>query len=507
MSGNHQSAKNLIESELKDWEIDATPQAQNAIAQCILHAPSEITGDSDSLLLGLLRSGSYSVDALELSGVNPRRLAMLAEESLAAPLAPSNEDGHATFFETCAASGALLEFSKLKGTLETADILRHAVAPVSLGDFYNVDLTSCTLDDSIRVLILDCLRELFINELCPMEKHPDRKFQDREHSLNEKESRQIKSHFQEWYGEERQQFGDFAVLALNEWFVRRNVLTQPTELVGLFIEVCQSELEFGAELFTSNGGNYDILENSLQVASRLNPERDASGIVLCCRNNRIFAGEYTYRNSMEVETRESESHGWQRLGIQAIRPIPLVSQTALTGFEHVLSSESTTENDIQRFLSQHPEIITSFGGYSNAHPHVLLREDGRNDMIPDYLLELPLSRTFDIVDLKLPTARLTARQPYIRISAELQKAVAQLRAYQNFFDSSDNMKWFSKKYGLEPYRPEVVVVMGRDAEFSSRAERLEIENQLSPTKLVTYDDLMAYARSRMIDPSSPRNLG
>ena len=128
-------------------------------------------------------------------------------------------------------------------------------------------------------------------------------------------------------------------------------------------------------------------------------------------------------------------------------------------------------------------------------------------MIPDYLLELPLNGSFDILDLKLPNARLSAGRRYTRISHELQKAVAQLRAYQNFFHNVENRRWFKKEYGLEPFRPEIVVVMGRSSEFRSREERHEIEEQLSPTRLLTYDDLIAYAKSRVIRPHPPTALG
>ena len=128
-------------------------------------------------------------------------------------------------------------------------------------------------------------------------------------------------------------------------------------------------------------------------------------------------------------------------------------------------------------------------------------------MVPDYLLELPVDRRFDILDLKLHTARLLVGGRYKRMSAELQKAVAQLRAYQNFFDESQNRKWFIKEYGLEPFKPEIVVVMGRDSEFASREERREIEGQLSPTRLLTYDDVIAYARARIIEPRLPNALG
>ena len=359
----------------------------------------------------------------------------------------------------------------------------------------------------VRGLVLDRLRELFVTELYFGKPHPEREFGKRERPLTPEESFVIRDCFDELLDEDGRRFGEYSVSALNLWFSERRVLVQPAELVSQFIEVYDHSLDFGADLFTKSGGNYEILEKSLSLSQRINPERDACGIVLCCHDNRVFASEYTYRNSLDVLTSDSQRRPWQRLGIQAIRPVPLVANEALVGLQELLSKESTSEDQIQQFLSSCPELLTSFGGYSGAHPHVLLLDEGKSEMIPDYLLELPLDRRFDIIDLKLHTARLTAGRRYKRVSHELQMAVAQLRAYQNFFDKSQNRKWFIREYGLQPFRPEIVVVMGRNSEFTSRGERREIEQQLSPTRLLTYDDLILYAKTRVIQPRLPNAFG
>lgn len=495
--------------ELESLGICATPQARNAIIHSILDAPGDITGDSDSLLSGLLRSGSYTVDALELAGANPRQLKSLVRKSVFSPLGDylSASEAVRTFFKVCSASQTLLSHAASKGSLETADILRYAVAPVGLDDFHRGELQGGPLDDAVRAVVLDRLRETFIAEVYFGKSHPEITFQRRRESLSERESFLIRGFFDENFGEYGAPAADYCISALNHWFREHRVLTQPAEVVALFLELCNFELDFGANLFTKSGGNYDILEKNLLLSERINPERDASGIVLCCRNDRIFAAEYTYRNSLEVDTSDSRGWPWQRLSVEAVRPVPLVSEAALAGLQDLLSRDSTSERDIQRFLNERPELLTSFGGYSGAYPHVLLREEGKSDMIPDYLLELPIDRRFDILDLKLPSAQLSVGTRYKTLSHELSKARSQLLAYQNFFDRSENRKWFIRHYGLEPFRPEIVVVMGRNCEFSSRDDRVEIERQLSPTRLVTYDDLIAYARARLIRPHPPTALG
>ncbi len=506
-SGKRDHIKARVLREFESLCIRATPQRKNAITQSILRSPGDITGDSDSLLSGLLRSGSYTVDALELARANPRRLKRLVDDSISTPLVDDGREGVRTFFEVCSASRAMLSYAVRKGSLETADILRYAVAPVGPGEFDEDEPRCRPLDDVVSALLLDRLREIFIAEVYFGKPNPEIEFQTRDRPLTERECFLIRGHFDELLGDDGRVLAEYCVSALNNWFRERRIVTQPAEVVALFIELCNFELDFGADLFTRSGGNYEILEKSLSLSQRINPERDASAIVLCCRNDRVFAAEYTYRNSLEVDTCDSHGRPWQRLSVQAIRSVPLVAEAALIGLQDLLSRDSTSELQIQQFFNVHPELLTSFGGYSGAYPHVLLSEEGKEDMVPDYLLELPLNGSFDIIDLKLPTARLSAGTRYKRLSHELTKAVAQLRAYRGFFDNAQNRKWFVNRYGLEPFRPEVVVVMGRNSECASRDERRGIEEQLSPTRLLTYDDLIAYARSRLILPSTATALG
>jgi hypothetical protein len=127
-----------------------------------------------------------------------------------------------------------------------------------------------------------------------------------------------------------------------------------------------------------------------------------------------------------------------------------------------------------------------------------LWSENYDKLIPEFILELPGDKGFDVLDLKLPSARLTARTPNLRASSELMKAVAQLRKYGRHFENTACRKEFEKRYGLVAFKPELVVVMGRNNQFDSRESRLEIESQINGIRLVTYDDLIAYGYSRAL---------
>ena len=309
MSGadDDRDPRSEVVEEIMSRGIQATPQAQNAIVQSILYAPGDISGDSDSLLMGLLRSGSYTVDALELAGADPIRLKALAHESLSSPLANVSSEGHRMFFRVCAASGALLKHGESKGSLETADILRYAIAPVPPGEFRDVDLRHHSLNDAVRSLLVGHLSELCATVLYRNVAYPDREFRDRHHPLSEEEAFLVHDYFDYQFGSGVQHIADFAVRSCDRWFCERQIDTNPIESLMELITLLDYEfaLDFGAGLFTKSGGNYEILEKILTLAQRINPERDASGIVLCCQDDRVYAAEYTYRNSLEVDTFDS----------------------------------------------------------------------------------------------------------------------------------------------------------------------------------------------------------
>lgn len=498
--GESNELKSAISELLASEDITATPQSKLAIFEAIRNSPGEIAGDSDSLLLGLLMSGSYTVDAVELAGADPGRLRERAKESL---VLPSNRysSGEDAFFGSCSASRALLNYARDKGCLETADILRHAIAPISVdNDTWELRKTDSDsiVDQAVESTVIEALVEAYL-DISRSPKYPEKEFQKRRAPLTAEEQETITECHSD-------SVAPYVMVAMNEWFVHRRVLTTPSAAVTEFVGASDGTFGFGSQLFLSTGGDYRALERNLQLAQRLNPERDTSAIVLCYREGRISAGEFTYRNSLTIDTAESR-FPYQRLSVRAIRPVPLVASDVLEAFEALLSSDSLRELEIQAFLDQHPELITSFGGYTGAFPHLTLFEEGRHDLIPDYLLELPTGRGFDIVDLKLPKARLSAGSRYKRISSELQSAVAQLRKYRKYFDKVDNRKAFMSRYGLEPFRPEIVVVMGRSSEFSSLDDRREIEEQLGPARLLTYDDLLAFGQSRHVDINPSRAFG
>lgn len=477
--------------ELRQRGIDGTNQAVTAIVEAISRSPLGRVGDSDSLLLGLLCSGSYTIDTLEDCGVDPRELledtedSVLYETTFSSSSLPNTgwNDPLEEFFDSNAPTPAahLLEAIRSKHHIECADILRAAIVPSANSDVFRNMTARGWLNKQFRHLMTTGAEQMMSNMGLGDIRGRRRKLSQAERGLvltkwgNKQDATRVADAF------------DLFVTGKNG------------EMYDLLCEFQYIEdLPLGARLFLGAGGDVSSLEGLLDSAGRLMPQRDQAGMFLFCQGSKVKAGQFTYRNSFFVDTGVKRGFPISRVSIEATRPISLLLPSVLEEFEAILSSENLKESEIQRFLNRHDEFLIALG-YAGVRPHISLAEEGARDLVPDYILELPGKRGFDILDLKLPSARLTARLPYMRMSAELTKAVAQLRKYGTYFDKPDNRKEFQRRYGLTPFKPKLIVVIGRSSELQLPEDRVEIEAQLGHVELRTYDDLIEYGRTRQID--------
>lgn len=504
--------KEQLISELRRKDISVTSQAITSLTETLRVSSSEIVGDTDTLLAGLLLSGSYAVDILETAGVNPVALRKETLDSVS-PWVPESDYSIQSFesllFKSDAFNRAVDRSIHDGRILETSHILEAAINPVSEyePEIFPIEDRSDPPPKSQLLIELEkgvCLILEHLTDLLTGYKRKARHtLKIRRHPITKKEDERLNRILGPDYRDMKTDELEFAIAALNQWFVHRRILTDPSNLCLRVVNRLESNLLFGPNLFVNADGDIKAVQIGLQNAKKYSPERDLPSVALFMRDGRIQVGQYTYRNAFAVETGVSTGFPLSRVHLQAVRPVPIISQFVLTQFEELISRENLKEGEIQQFLNKFPEFLQSLG-YSSARPHICLRSEDYDRLIPDFILELPGGKGFDILDLKLPTGRLTARVPYLRVSSELMKAVAQLRQYGKYFQQAVYRKAFEKKYGLLAFRPELVVVMGRDNQFDSRDDRLEIESQLNNVRLITYDELIAYGKSRSL--ILPRNL-
>lgn len=501
--------KDLL-AALSQSGVRASPQALTALVETVRRVPAEITGDTDGILTGLLYSGSYTVDLLEQAGANPALMKRLARDSVQGLGVDLGEPIESLFFRGSAGHSAVLHARADGGVLES----RHLVeASLSLAttelygeDHFPSDLLlewdACgrtqlqrELEAQVADLIAYAVSALF-------DLDAPRILRERRDRISEEEDEFLDKYFGKNYRGMTTAELEFIVDATNAWFVSRRLLTDPADVAARLVARCR-RLLFGPEAFIDAGGNIKAIDLGLQTVRRVAPEREFGGLALFERNGQVSIGQYSYRNTFHALSGVHSDPG-QRVHLRAVRPVSLIPEHHIVEFERLLSARLTKETDIQRFLVRRPGFLRALG-YANVRPHLCLYDPrSRNaKMIPDFILELPGMRGFDILDLKLPSAPMVVEHPYVRMSHDLTKALAQLRAYRRFFDDSDNRRRFEQRYGLQAFRPELTVVIGRNASFQAPEHRAEVEAQLDGLRLLTYDDVIAYARERVVGLPRP----
>ncbi|KPK72547.1 MAG: hypothetical protein AMJ79_15660 [Phycisphaerae bacterium SM23_30] len=167
-----------------------------------------------------------------------------------------------------------------------------------------------------------------------------------------------------------------------------------------------------------------------------------------------------------------------------------VSQDSLSALESLLNSPSVNEGDIQRFLEENPSLL-AMGENIAIYPQVvLLRSDGTL-LRPDFLLEPVTGPLCTMLDIKMPGERIIVnKKNRPRFSAKIYEYAAQLREYGRYFDTPSQRRWFKDKYGIDAFRPRLVMIVGRD--YSAREYGLlkSLRNTLDPIEILTYDELM-----------------
>lgn len=173
---------------------------------------------------------------------------------------------------------------------------------------------------------------------------------------------------------------------------------------------------------------------------------------------------------------------------------------AIDELEELLNKPHLRELELQRFFEEHPEFLLG-SEYQRAHPQVVLKREGEDDLRPDFILQPLAGVSYEpnIVELKLP------HQPIIKptprregLYANIYEAVMQLRMYSRFFKERENREYVRKTLGFTAYQPRLTLVVGRTIGFGDEDVRAEIMNSIRPIDLVTYEDLI-HRYKRLVD--------
>jgi hypothetical protein len=173
-----------------------------------------------------------------------------------------------------------------------------------------------------------------------------------------------------------------------------------------------------------------------------------------------------------------------------------VFRTAIEELEHLVNDPRTKELTLQDFFARYPDFILN-DDYKAAHPHVILGGLENESLIPDFVLEPVSQGAFcDLLELKLPKAKVfTLKKNRTRFSSAVLDACAQLREYSNHFESQINRSRIKRQYGLNIYKPRMIVIIGRKGNFDPLIVR-RAAGDFPHLQLKTYDEIIERIRHR-----------
>ena len=179
----------------------------------------------------------------------------------------------------------------------------------------------------------------------------------------------------------------------------------------------------------------------------------------------------------------------------------LFTSDSIEELESLMNDLSARELQFQEFFERNPHFLRR-NDYREVHPHVYLTRDGEGALIPDFILTEADSQRAAIVELKKANAlrtRLVRHQSNrVRFADAVMEARAQLLTYQEWFEVPSNRERVASKVGMEIYRPQMMVIIGRASDFAPGIERQRLAAHVPDLRVVTYDDILREARRRRI---------
>src|ERR1043165_755809 len=95
-------------------------------------------------------------------------------------------------------------------------------------------------------------------------------------------------------------------------------------------------------------------------------------------------------------------------------------------FEYLINRPDVSELELQKFINAHPPLVMGLD-YDAVFPQVALERRDDGPLIPDFLLKLLDKAEVDLLDLKLPNAKMTSGgKNRLRFSQVVQNGIAQL---------------------------------------------------------------------------------
>jgi|GEM_PF-6778307 hypothetical protein len=154
----------------------------------------------------------------------------------------------------------------------------------------------------------------------------------------------------------------------------------------------------------------------------------------------------------------------------------------LKELESRINDPNCTEDDLQSFFEEHPELLQDTR-YETVIPEAVIHREQGEVTAPweaDFILSPADQEAFcRVIELKRPqfgTAK-KARRGHSKFYKELHEAIEQLRDYHEAFASLSTREKFREKYGVEVFKPDLQLIIGRRWTPDEHRDMMELQRR------------------------------
>jgi acyl carrier protein len=173
----------------------------------------------------------------------------------------------------------------------------------------------------------------------------------------------------------------------------------------------------------------------------------------------------------------------------------------LKELEELVNSQRTKEADLQSFFERHPDLLRG-DSYDQVIPQAVIQPDDRKtNWKADFVLHPHDQVAFcKIVELKLPSQKLVKapRAEHNSFYYQLHSAIQQLRDYGAAFSSPKTRERFKDAYGIDVFKPDLQLVVGRKWDIS-HIDTMHERQRLDSVEIVDWDTTIERLRRKFVE--------
>lgn len=237
---------------------------------------------------------------------------------------------------------------------------------------------------------------------------------------------------------------------------------------------------------------------AIEALGQVPPGPDDFQYALCVEEGKIVFRAISVLGDFTMKASDGAIIGGRGLLTHLKERFGVFTPDEIAELEEMIRNPKAAEKDFQKFFEAHQHFFRRWD-YREVYPQVYLSRHEQGPLVPDYILTNPEIQQATVVELKLPKPKLIRRQlNRERFADAIMQARSQLLEYRDWFEEKVNRESLAAKVKMEIFRPRLAVVVGRSADFECGINRQKLAARTDDIEVCTYDDMVAYAKRRMV---------